>query len=361
MVDSASLPSVGLRIASVVTSLLRINRINRIHRIHGMVCMAALSVASALVCARTAVAQNAPGGGDAGQSLASKADSYLQYPLAKLKKAVPALETLKADENQEELPVLLGSVAEAIGNVIPRLPDLISREEVYRSQHAAGLAAPQQIASLAVRGANGPQSATTITPQGVRGQEFRYLILCRHIDTGITVEESRTDSKGQPVKSVSGGKNPLGSGFAYQWLLFSGANQPEFDFRYLGEQDVDGKKTFAIAFAQAPERVKMPAVFQSEGEQAQYFYQGVLWVDQATFNIVLLHTDLLAPVPRLRLAGLTTELHFKSAEIHNRGESFWLPSQVRMVIEQGKSEIVEVHEYTDYHLYRSTATIVPAP
>ena len=292
---------------------------------------------------------------------AAKTDSYLNYSLPRLKKAVPTLQTLKEDLNQERLPVLLNSVAEVIGDVVPRLPDLISREEVYRSQQAAGLSAPEQLVSLSMRGVGGPVSPTTITPQGARGQEFRYLILCRHNPTGIVVEESRTDSKGRPVKSVSGGTNPLGSGFAYEWLLFSAANQPEFDFRYLGEQEIDGRKTFVVAFAQAPERVKMPAVFQSEGQQAKYFYQGVLWVDEETFNIILLRTDMLAPVAEMRLSALTTELHFRSAEIHSDGTSFWLPSQVRMVIEQGKSEIVETHEYSDYHLFRSTATIVPAP
>lgn len=285
--------------------------------------------------------------------------SYVDYSLPALKRAVPAIEGLTPDSNGDKLPHILEAMADRIAEIVPRLPDLISQEEVYRSQGQFGPSTPQQLVILAQHGETGPVSPTTITPQGARGREFRYLILCHHTAAGITVEESRTDPKGHPVKSISGDTNPLGSGFAYQWLLFSSANQPEFRFRYLGEQEVDGRKTFVIAFAQTPDRVKVPAVFQSGGKQVPYFYQGILWVDQATFDIVFLRTDLLAPLQSLKLTGLTTELHFRSVRIHDLDSSFWLPSQVHMVIEQGKSEIVEVHEYSNYHLYRTSTTIVP--
>jgi len=299
------------------------------------------------------IAENKPSQGDTA--------SYLEYPLLRLKKAVPALDGLRPDSNQENLPRILDAMAERIADIVPRLPDLISQEEVYRSQGDFGPSAPQQLVSLAQRGATGPLSTTTITPQDARGQEFRYLILFHHTAAGIEIEESRTDPKGHPVKAFSSDTKPLGSGFAYQWLLFSGANQSEFRFSYLGEQDLDGRKAFVIAFAQAPERVKVPAVFQTGGKQVPYFYEGILWVDQATFDIVLLRTDLLAPVKSVKLIGLTTELRFRSVPIHGYDASFWLPDHVHMLIEQGKSEIVEVHEYSNYHLYRTSTEIVTSP
>jgi hypothetical protein len=101
-------------------------------------------------------------------------------------------------------------------------------------------------------------------------------------------------------------KAPRGLGFAYQWLLFSAANQPEFRFRYLGRQTKDGKKTAVVAFAQIPGKVSRPASFQLNQKAVPFFFQGVLWVDQSTFDIVLLRTDLLAPVPRLNLRQMTT-------------------------------------------------------
>lgn len=292
--------------------------------------------------------------------------TYVDDALPKLQKAVPELASLKPDANQEDLPYILNSVAEAIADFVPRLPNLVSREEVYRSENTAKLDAPHQYASLAMPGVSGPMAMTTIKPQEGRGQEFRYLILCNRNEQGTRIEESRTDSKGHPLTAATGKSNPLGSGFAYQWLLFSAANQSEFRFRYLGEQTIDGRKTYVVAFAQTPERVKIPAVFRSRGKEAPYYYQGILWADQETFNIALLRTDLLTPLRSLQLYGLTTELHFGSVQIHGAEiqggeENFWLPNLVNMFIAQDTTEIEELHQYTDYRLFHSTATIVPAP
>jgi hypothetical protein len=287
--------------------------------------------------------------------------TYVDDALPKLQKAVPALVGLKPDANQEDLPYILNSIAGAIADFVPRLPNLVSREEVYRSENAAKLDAPHQYASLATPGVAGPMAMTTIKPQEARGQEFRYLILCNRNEQGTHIEESRTDSKGHPLTAATGASKPLGSGFAYQWLLFSAANQSEFRFRYLGEQMIDGRKTYVVAFAQTPERVKIPAVFRSRGKEAPYYYQGILWADQETFNIALLRTDLLTPLRSLQLFGLTTELHFRAVQIHGVEESFWLPDQVDMFIAQDTTEIEELHEYTNYRLFHSTATIVPAP
>jgi len=284
--------------------------------------------------------------------------SYADYPIARLKKSVPALEGLTPDPDQANLPHILDAVADAIAGAVPRLPDLISRETVLRSQYSPGPAVPQQLALLGGYSA-GPRATTTITSQGARGQEFRYLILFHHTKDGIALEESRTDSAGKPIKPQQAASNPLGSGFAYQWLLFASANQPEFRFHYLGQQELDGRKTYVLAFAQVPERVKVPAVFQWSGKQANYYYQGILWVDQKTSQIVLVHTDLLTPLRKMQLNALTTELHFRSVRVHDFDGEFWLPSDVRMFIGQDKFDIEEVHQYSDYHLYHSTATIVP--
>jgi hypothetical protein len=291
------------------------------------------------------------------ESQPADARLYLEAPLEKLKKAIPALNGISPAPNQNQLSSILDGMAETIAGVVPRLPDLVSHEEVYRAQTEYGPTTPRKMLSVSSAGGS---LAPIITSQGARGEEFRYLIQCHRAQNGVvTLQESRTDFKGKPVNTMKNGTAQLGSGFAYQWLLFAAANQTEFEFRYLGEEDIDDRKTFVLAFAQVPEHVKMPAVFQSNGKQAPYFYQGILWVDQATSNIVLLRSDLLAPLKNLRLQQLTTELRFRSVTIHDVDASFWLPSEVRIEIDQENSVIDEEHQYTDYHLYHSTARILP--
>jgi hypothetical protein len=289
----------------------------------------------------------------------TESDLYLNLAIPDLKKAVPALSGLHADADQERLPQILQSVARTIDAVAPKMPDVVSREEVVSSSDAMGPGTPRSLLNLGPRSNAMPSQSLGGSPP--QSQEFRYLIQFHRTQEGsVNIEESRTDSKGQPLDVAQSGSR-LSSGFTSQWLLFSEANQPEFRFRYLGEQQVDGRKTFAIAFAQVPSRVKSPSRLASGGKQAEYFYQGVVWVDEANSEIAMLRTDLLTPLRSLHLEALTTELHFHSVRIHGLEETLWLPNAVHIAMKLENSMLDENHRYSDYHLYHSTAKIVLTP
>jgi hypothetical protein len=271
--------------------------------------------------------------------------AYIEFPIQKLKYAVPALNGIKYDASQEQLPQILAGVAKKIADVLPRLPDLISREDVYHFQSEPD--------------ANSPGGQSAAQPWS---REFKFLLQCqRNADGSTTIAESRVDSKGRSAKASGPFTALSGYGFAYQWLFFSTANQPEFRFRYLGQQDKEGRKTFVVAFAQLPSKVTNPAYFQSEGKTAPFYYQGILWVDQSTFDIVVLRTDLLAPLEDLHLRQLTTVLSFRSVPIKGYDAVFWLPREVYLSSDQGAGPAEESHRYSDYHLFHAEARIVPSP
>jgi predicted esterase len=275
----------------------------------------------------------------------SETTSYLELSIQQLKKAVPGLKGIKYDPSQERLPSILDQVARTIGDLLPRLPDLVSREDIYHFQGAPDPTAPGGYA------ASQPWT-----------REFKFLLQCRrNTDGSTTISESRIDSHGR-VAADSGLFTGLrGYGFAYQWLFFSESNQPEFRFRYLGQQEKSGHQTFAIAFMQDPHKVADPAYFQSLGKQEPFYYQGVLWVDQSSFAIVSLRSDLLAPLPDLNLIQLTTELVFRSVSIQGYKAAFWLPSEVDISTDQGAGLNQESHRYSDYHLFHAEAKIVASP
>lgn len=276
---------------------------------------------------------------------AQEATTYLNFPIQRLKFLVPALSGIRYDDNQEQLPVILNRLAKQIADVLPRLPDLISRENVYHFQSAGdadavgGLAATQPW-----------------------GRQYKYLLQCRHNADGSTsISESRIDGAGKPIQEAGGFTSLRGYGFGYQWLFLSAANQPEFRFRYLGQQEKGARKTFVVAFAQEPSKVTAPAYFQAEGKRAPFYYQGVLWIDQSSFDIVALRTDLLAPLPQVLLKQLTTELTFRSVRIRGYDAVFWLPSEVDISSDQGRGPSEESHRYSDYHLFHAETRIVPSP
>jgi len=81
-----------------------------------------------------------------------------------------------------------------------------------------------------------------------------------------------------------------------------------------------------------------------------YYYQGILWVDRFSFDIVMLRTDLLDPLPAL----------------------FWLPLEVDITLGQGvgpgefgPAEGTFLYQenlvYSNYQLFHGEARIVPSP
>ncbi len=284
----------------------------------------------------------------AGPSIAlgpGDAETYLHFPIQRLKSVVPALGGIKYDANQEQLPMILKRVAQHIAQVLPQLPDLISREDVYHFQSNADLGAPGGLA------ASQPW-----------GRRYKYLLLREHNPDGsITTVESRIDGAGKPVR-VAGGFTALrGNGFCNQWLFFSADNQPDFHFRYLGTQVKGGRKTYVVAFAQDPKNVLAPAFFEVNNKKVPFYYQGILWVDESTFDIMELRTDLLKPLPQVLLRQLTTELTFRSVAIRGYNAVFWLPSEVDIQSDEGSGPSEESHRYSDYHLFHAQARIIPAP
>lgn len=251
---------------------------------------------------------------------AREAEPYLKLPIQRLKAVVPGLGGIKYDDSQEQLPLILNRVAKQIANELPRLPDLISREDVFHFQSAADGDAMGSLAAIQ------PWS-----------RQFKYLLECkRNPDGSTSIAESRIDGAGKLVKEYGGLTSVRGYGFSNLWLLFTAANQREFHFRYLGMQEKSGRKTYVVAFAQEPKKVFAPAFFEVNNNKVPFYYQGILWVDQSTFNIVHLRTDLLAPLPQLSLEQLTTELTFRSVVIHGYDAVFWLPSEVDISSDQGR-------------------------
>ena len=287
----------------------------------------------------------------------ANAPSYVDYPLQKLRAAVPALNGIKPDTSQDQLASILAKAGDATVNSLSRVPNLSSLEDVYSvvMSRAAGPA-------NSVLGMEETPGLLDLEGQlrQTRSIEFNYLLLFDHHPDGATaITELRTDFKNRQVSSPVDGVAPRGFGFAYQWLLLSPANQSELRFRYLGQQRIDDHKTFVLGFVQIPNRVKLPGEFKWAGKEEPFFFQGIAWIDQSTFEVVRLQTDLLSPVQSANLVRMTTDLQFRSVRIKGYDADFWLPSQVLIRTEQGESVLNELHQYSRYKFFHAESKLLP--
>jgi VWFA-related protein len=285
------------------------------------------------------------------------APTYVDDPLPKLRTAVPALNGMKPDANQDQLASILLRAGDATLNSLSRVPNLSALEDVY-SAVMSRTAGPAN----SVLGIEENPAVLDLEEQlrQMRSIEFNYLLLFDHRPDGATaITELRTDFKNRQISSPVDGLAPRGFGFAYQWLLLSPANQSELRFRYLGQQNMDDHKTFVLGFVQIPNQVKLPGKFKWAGKEEPFFFQGIAWIDQSTFEVVRLQTDLLSPVPSVNLLQMTTDLRFRSVRIKGYDADFWLPSQVLIRTEQGESVLNELHQYSKYKFFHAESRLLP--
>jgi hypothetical protein len=269
---------------------------------------------------------------------------YIESPLPKLQKSISDLHGIALASSQDELPDLLEKTGNVIQDSAKRLPNLTSREDVVSQRVCTS--------SWSYGGCQGSEQR----------RQFNYLILPQaNAETGKVLEEYRTDLKNRRIDPADpDAALPKGQGYAAIWLVFAPSHRSESAFRYLGRQKISKNQTaYVVAFAQRPDTVRYPGHILLQGKSAAIWYQGLAWIDESSFKILRMRTDLLAPRPEIHLQRLTSEIEFGEVQIANLESKLQLPVKVDLTLEFNAEVWNEVHSYSDYRLYAVETRIVP--
>jgi hypothetical protein len=290
---------------------------------------------------------------------------YLEEPLQQLVKQIPELKTIRPAPDQQALAMILQRTGERVDEFFANMVDLIAREEITQERQISG--------NLP----SGMPGGLFLEQEKVRDD---YLIL-RHGDGAqARISEFRIDTKGNRMDEV--GLNEgffVTSGFALSSVHFSTAFQWDSRFLYLGDQKIEGRDTYVVAFAQLPSEARNKITMKGRsGITVQMLTQGIAWVDKGDFHIVQMQTDLLERRPEIGLDKQTTKVRFGEVRFPDVPEPLWLPREVNVFIKandlsmtpdlgnSGKfptSGISEeafrnLHHYANYRRYRVSAKIV---
>lgn len=290
---------------------------------------------------------------NAASATAVKVPNFTSCTVAQLQLAAPELKGLKKAPNQKKLAVLLDKVGAKMSDIARNTPNLISKESVTEGF-----------------------LGTTNTRH-----DYDYLILTRREGSVADFKEFRVDLKtgakfqideelknesptwtdverARDELAASQSRPPASQGFATSWLHFYPDNRQQATFRFLGEQKLDGHRVLVLAFAQKPQSVVSPGIFQSHGKTVPMYFQGVAWVDPSDFRIVRIRMDLLAPLPEVSLERLTADIQFAPTRIEQVPALLSLPSEVTITSKVGGWTLREIHKYSEYRLFRVQSRIL---
>jgi hypothetical protein len=254
--------------------------------------------------------------------LQKRSAPYIDYyndPPAELQKVDPAGE-------DATLPSILAAVGKNISDLFEKFPNTSSLEVIHQEK-------------LDRKG----------NSAGKLNQKFRYLCLVPNGQWGPRTDEYRADSTGQIAtpKGVSE-DYMLTTGFVAAPLIFHPLYQPGSGFKLLGRQKVQGRDAYLITFAQNPAKARMFGSFRMGDASRLTFYQGAAWIDASTFQILRLHTDLLSPLPAVKLQTEKTDIEFSEVHFTHTARAFWLPSQVTVDLDWQGRRLRNQHEYSNF-------------
>lgn len=271
-----------------------------------------------------------------GQSYFDDAHPYLEEPIEQLIREIPELKGLEPAEVQDELPVILRNAGRTVDDFFKDAVNLVAHEEVIEER-------------INLKG------KTTASQQ----QRYDYLILIHRDEKPPRVDEYRMSPNGNPARQegLASGYS-ITSGFALKCIHFLPGLQGDSTFRYLGDQAVDGKDTYVVAFAQRPGRSTVTTNANGIWGTVVLLVQGIAWVDRSTFQILRIRTDLLAPRADIGLEQQTTLLRLDRVQLPEVPKPLWLPSEVQVTMKFKGQYFRNDHRYPEYKLFRVSAKIL---
>ena len=287
--------------------------------------------------------------------------NFTSCTILELQKFIPDLKRLKPSRDQTEITAILDKIGANTVEIVRKTPNLISHESVVNEQR--GIKTLQNYSYLVLTHPGDANSAVfeEFRVDLATGAKFEASQIAKDADANSRAESSPLELP-SPSRSVpTGGGAPTSQGFGTAWLNFYPLNRALSEFRYLGQQKMDGHATLVVAFAQRPASVTLPAKLFFENRTVPMFMQGVAWVDTSDFRIVRLRTDLLAPPSGVDLRQLTADSHFSQIRIAGSATPLWLIREVTVTSDIDGATHREIHVYSNYRVFRARTRILLSP
>jgi hypothetical protein len=185
-------------------------------------------------------------------------------------------------------------------------------------------------------------------------EKFEYLVLAENGSNGVTLREYRTDAKGKAVKPVGLTKGYMvTSGDFSAALCFLPTLQAGSYFRYLGEQNLDGRKTYVMVFAQQSGSAGPVGLLRSASgdNSVTPLFQGIAWIDSTNYQLARLRTDVFPPPSDASVWRLISDIHYHEVRFQQLASALWVPEKIVVTMSLTDRMWRDEHHYSGFRLF----------
>jgi hypothetical protein len=268
--------------------------------------------------------------------------TFVDMSPAELVKVVPEVRHLVAAESQDILPQIVGRAGDEVAAFFDNFPNTTCTE---------------QFISLVDRGVGAGAFQRSYA-------KYNYLALVQEGGARDRLREFRADDKGKlipsdPKHEVSTQQlkdfkeyTVMTSGFISMIEHFHPDFQLDSRFLYLGQEEMQGKNTYVVAFAQLPGVARRVTRVQYSGQDEIAYVHGIAWIDSTTFRIRRLRTDVLVPPTHIGVLKETTQILYSEVSFDQGKLKLWLPREVDVTGQLDQYRYHNQHRYSDYRLFK---------
>jgi hypothetical protein len=203
-----------------------------------------------------------------------KIPNFTSCSIVELQKTIPELKYLKASSDQSQLSALLDKIGSKTVDIARRTPNPVSDESIISDR--GGIKTLQSFSFLVLQHVSRSNAIVLdeFRVDARSGEKFQTEALEKAAEANAPPSDPSSLVLPSGTLQPRSGGGPPSQGFVNEWLNFYPSNRIQAEFRYLGQQELDGRQTLVVAFAQKPAFVRYPAIVTYHDKLYKIFRQG---------------------------------------------------------------------------------------
>jgi hypothetical protein len=180
-------------------------------------------------------------------------------------------------------------------------------------------------------------------------RQFNYLVEIRKSGAqDLDVQEYRDGSV-----SVQQFPAHLGTvGLPTLVLVFHPYYQPKYDFKCEGGGSWNGRKTWVVHFQQKANSHSEMLVYHVNGRFFPVGMKGRAWIDQETSQILAMESDMIKPIPEIRLMRDHQLIEYGPVAFASAKTNLWLPKSADWYCSISGHRYHRRHSFSNFLLFQ---------
>jgi Flp pilus assembly protein TadD len=182
-------------------------------------------------------------------------------------------------------------------------------------------------------------------------RQFDYVVSIQELQHKyLNVEEYRNGAHGAPADFPEG----VGTyGLPALVLIFHPYNAPDFDMGCEGLARLSTGLAWQVHFKQRPDKPNVIKRYRvgADGPSYPVALKGRVWIAADTYQIVRLESDIVSPIPDIKLLADHAEIEYGPVQFQGGKVNMWLPQTADIYYDWRGHRIHRRHSFSHYMLF----------